>query len=738
VKEPKEDGLMKHDPRPSLVAVHRETMAQWLELQREQVRLNERFLRLQERLVAAELGLPEPATEAAPEELRDRPVAAPVQGGTGLRVAPAPVLPRLEPTGAPAPVAGESAPPATEPTAAAPPEEVPATAPAAAAAEPEGDGPPPVETFYRDLLAEVSQRTGYPEEMLDPELPLESGLGIDSIKVMEIFSALKPYHHVLSGPDQDEEDVLARFVELKTLGAIREHYAQRRATVLRGGTAPAVQAPAADESDAESVAGSPTTDAPPDAPSSDGRVDRLVVRAVRSEPLGEVSIDAEALRFSKEHVLLLVGEVPEYGPGLRAALAGGGYPAFQVIPGKELRRLGERRYEVDLDDPASVAGLPDAIEKECGARVGGMVSFLGLGDGFREPDLAAIDAPLQLAIRLLNLSKIFEEDVLASVEAGGGLLVNLTSLDGHFGLSDSRPLPVAQAASLGFFKALSKEWRDVRVKNIDVDPDADPQALLTALVAEIACWDDRLEVGIDAQGRWSVDLVEEATAPPGPPGDGATVDPAAGARELEAWTRELELDPESVVLATGGARGITAEVLRVLARETRTRLVIVGRSALTSAEDERAEVRELQDPEELRQALIRVLGSNGGATPAQIESELRAVLRDRAIRANLADFAEAGSAVEYHALDVRDPDALAALVHDVYERFGRIDGVVHGAGVVEDRRLKDKTPESFAHVFQTKVRPAMVLAQALRPESLKFLAFFSSLSGRVGNAGQLD
>jgi NAD(P)-dependent dehydrogenase (short-subunit alcohol dehydrogenase family) len=58
--------------------------------------------------------------------------------------------------------------------------------------------------------------------------------------------------------------------------------------------------------------------------------------------------------------------------------------------------------------------------------------------------------------------------------------------------------------------------------------------------------------------------------------------------------------------------------------------------------------------------------------------------------------------------------------------------------VVEDRKLKDKTPESFAHVFQTKVRPALVLARTLRPESLKFLAFFSSVSGRVGNAGQAD
>jgi hypothetical protein len=60
--------------------------------------------------------------------------------------------------------------------------------------------------------------------MLDEDLPLEAGLGIDSIKTVEIFSKLKPYHPYFQRPDQDEEEMLKRFTRLKTLRDIINAY----------------------------------------------------------------------------------------------------------------------------------------------------------------------------------------------------------------------------------------------------------------------------------------------------------------------------------------------------------------------------------------------------------------------------------------------------------------------------------------------------------------------------------
>ena len=93
---------------------------------------------------------------------------------------------------------------------------------------------------------------------------------------------------------------------------------------------------------------------------------------------------------------------------------------------------------------------------------------------------------------------------------------------------------------------------------------------------------------------------------------------------------------------------------------------------------------------------------------------------------------------DYHQVDARDGHALARLVGEVYKTYGRLDGGVHGAGIIEDKLIEDKTPESFDRVFDLKAESAFVLSRALRPESLKFFALFSSAAGSFGNPGQSD
>ena len=59
---------------------------------------------------------------------------------------------------------------------------------------------------------------------------------------------------------------------------------------------------------------------------------------------------------------------------------------------------------------------------------------------------------------------------------------------------------------------------------------------------------------------------------------------------------------------------------------------------------------------------------------------------------------------------------MAGLIDDVYRTHGRLDGVIHGAGIIEDKLVEEKTPESFDRVFDTKVRSAFLLSRLLRPE----------------------
>jgi NAD(P)-dependent dehydrogenase (short-subunit alcohol dehydrogenase family) len=136
---------------------------------------------------------------------------------------------------------------------------------------------------------------------------------------------------------------------------------------------------------------------------------------------------------------------------------------------------------------------------------------------------------------------------------------------------------------------------------------------------------------------------------------------------------------------------------------------------------------------ELRQVLI----GQGGRTPAEIEAQVRRIVGAREIRDTLAALSGKAASIRYHAADVRDGSAVRAVVQDVYARHGRLDGVVHGAGLLEDRLVKDKDAESFGRVYRTKVDGAVALASAVRPE-LGFFVVFGSVSGIYGNRGQAD
>jgi NAD(P)-dependent dehydrogenase (short-subunit alcohol dehydrogenase family) len=186
-----------------------------------------------------------------------------------------------------------------------------------------------------------------------------------------------------------------------------------------------------------------------------------------------------------------------------------------------------------------------------------------------------------------------------------------------------------------------------------------------------------------------------------------------------------------VVLLTGGARGITASVARALARSTGCHIELIGRTPAPGPAD--PETERVTDSGELRRILIgRGLGS-----PREIESAAGRILREREMRATLGALREDAASVRYHALDVRDATATGALIDDIYARYGRLDGVIHGAGVLEDHLVRDKTPESFARVYTTKVDGARALMAGMR-DDVRFLVLFGSVSGVFGNRGQAD
>lgn len=89
-------------------------------------------------------------------------------------------------------------------------------------------------------------------------------------------------------------------------------------------------------------------------------------------------------------------------------------------------------------------------------------------------------------------------------------------------------------------------------------------------------------------------------------------------------------------------------------------------------------------------------------------------------------------------IDLTDESAVEGMVGAIRRDHGRLDGVIHAAGLLQDDAFARKTPDKVAAVLAPKVTGAMALDKAIGDAPLDFLVFYSSISGVTGNPGQAD
>ena len=525
----------------------------------------------------------------------------------------------------------------------------------------------------------VSDCTGYPPEMLGLDQDLEAELGIDSIKRVEILSGVeKRLPAALARPMSVQMERLTRVRSLNALAA----------TVLEAADTTASAAPSPTESTTDARA-QPT--AQPAA--AQALLDRFVMRAqpVPLPPLREPSALAG---------LVLIAPDPL---GVGEALA---------------KRLGEAGItaallsDAALEEPQRLGMELDRL-RAGGTAVTALVHLSGLAPGALPEDLQTWRRQTRRQVKsLFHLL----QSCAADLRGSGGQVLAASLLGGYYGRDGaSGPgLPVG-AGSAGMLKTIAREWSAVRVRNVDFD-DAPADTIAERLFNELLAADEDAEVGYANGVRLVFSPAKEPLDATGP--------------------SRVDIDPDWVVLALGGARGITAEAIKELVLPG-MRLVLVGRSSVEQAESELT--RGIDDTVELRRRLIgEAEGRGTRPTPVEIDRIIGKLRRIREIRSNIQALEGLGATVEYHAADIGDADGFVALLDDVYARHGRIDAVVQGIGIIEDKRLVDKTAASFDRVLDTKVDATYLLCRHLRAQTLKLMVLFASVAGRTGNPGQCD
>jgi len=375
-------------------------------------------------------------------------------------------------------------------------------------------------------------------------------------------------------------------------------------------------------------------------------------------------------------------------------------------------RLRGRVVALFADDPGPASALAEALESagaqphlmpldagESAVRMLGHLSREAGGPGaviFLQADAGRDGGGLKTMFHGLKAVAAARPDVVLVTRQGSG--------------------PERHTAPLrGFLRALRGEWLDCGFRMLDFDPAGDWAGDARRVVEEWPPGEDWLEVVFRGGRRGTWRPVASVLPPdPGP----------------------APLREGAVIVATGGLRGITAQAALGLARACGGRVHALGR---TLPEDGMEGLDGGGDIQELRRRLLeqnRLLGRN--ETPASLERQIAGILKQRALRRTVRAYAAAGVPLACHQADVSDAGALGRALRRIGDEEGRIDAVLHGAGVIEDRLLVQKTEESFDRVYRTKVAAALALEQHLPRQHLQLVALFSSVSAYVGNRGQTD
>ncbi|NEQ95843.1 MAG: SDR family NAD(P)-dependent oxidoreductase [Cyanothece sp. SIO2G6] len=103
---------------------------------------------------------------------------------------------------------------------------------------------------------------------------------------------------------------------------------------------------------------------------------------------------------------------------------------------------------------------------------------------------------------------------------------------------------------------------------------------------------------------------------------------------------------------------------------------------------------------------------------------------------------EKGADVHTYAADVADFEAMGRVMQDIEQSMPRLQGIIHGAGVLDDGVLQQQTWERFQRVLQPKVQGAWNLHRLTQAsehaQNLEHFILFSSATALLGSPGQAN
>jgi acyl transferase domain-containing protein/NADP-dependent 3-hydroxy acid dehydrogenase YdfG len=556
------------------------------------------------------------------------------------------------------------------------------------------------------VLEIVAEKTGYPKDMLDLDLDLEADLGVDTVKQAEMFAAVRAAYNI----PRDENLKLRDF---PTLASVIKFAHDRQPGLAKASAGSASSTPEKPEPAQKKPAVSassiskpiPTARPIPASFEAANRIPRRVPVPNLRPPLA----------FCKPTGVTL-------GSGRRVVIMPDKSGVADVLT-QRLRTLGVEvlRIEQTIDAEAEAETLASRLKSWLAAGPVHGIYWLPALDN--EGDIAAMNLAswheaLQVRVKSLYATmRILYEQIAAP----GTFLVSATRLGGQHGYDEAGATAPLGGAVAGFTKTYKRERLDALVKAVDFEAARKPSEVADILIEETLRDPGAVEIGYKEGLRWTVGLQEQLAAD-GKPG--------------------LTLDSNSVFLVTGAAGSIVSAITADLATASGGTFYLLDR--VPEPDPENPDLKRFasgiaSDNDTLKRDLFARIQARGErATPALVERELAALERAQAACSAIAAVRAAGGTAHYFSVNLTDADAVTKSIQQVRERSGRIDVLLHAAGVERSHFLPDKDPREFDLVFDVKSDGWFNLLHAIGDIPLAATVAFSSIAGRFGNAGQAD
>jgi NAD(P)-dependent dehydrogenase (short-subunit alcohol dehydrogenase family)/acyl carrier protein len=545
------------------------------------------------------------------------------------------------------------------------------------------------ESIKDKVLEIVAEKTGYPKEMLDLDLDLEADLGIDTVKQAEMFAAVRAAYDI----PRDENMKLRDF---PTLASVIKFACDQAgsAIAVSGGAQATIQ--------------KAEVPAPPPLPAKPPRPALASFEAANNIPRRvPVPVLRPALEFCKSTGVSLEGGrrvviMPDQG-GVADALT-------QLLQAKGVEVL---RIEGLRDTEALTSRLTSWLS---GGPIHGVYWLPALDhEGpLNTMDPTAWRDAVQLRVKSLYTTM---RALYGQIERAGTFLVSATRLGGLHGYDDAGAVAPLGGPVVGFTKTYKRERPEAHIKAVDFEAGLVAAEVAKLLVEETLSDPGAVEVGYQAGLRWSIGL-EERPAMDGQPG--------------------LALNENTVFVITGAAGSIVSAITVDLANASSGTFYLLD--LVPKPDPDNPDLKRFTaDKDGLKRELFARIQARGErATPALVEKELAALERAVAAQAAIDAVIAAGGKAHYFSVNLTDAENVAKVIGEVRKQSGRIDVLLHAAGMERSHFLPDKDPREFNLIFDVKADGWFNLLHAIGDMPLRATVAFSSIAGRFGNAGQAD